>query len=205
MSTDLSRYPDIAHLILVRAHSAEGALIGVLPHVPANYEALRVLMGAQDRDGAITAQAAKTALAALAGMGKDTGPVADVLKAAQAAAKPVKCTAIASPVPRLLERLTARKGSKEDTMAFVELLNAGSVRAAEKVNGAWQPQPYVIDGILNFFGAHPSVQLEPGYWDKVPLKTTGWSAQELEASGIRFAPGSRVRTGCYIGSGTVIM
>jgi 2,3,4,5-tetrahydropyridine-2-carboxylate N-succinyltransferase len=90
-------------------------------------------------------------------------------------------------------------------MSFVELLNAGSVRAAEKVNGQWQPQPYVIDGILNFFGAHNSVQLEPGYWDKVPLKTTGWSEAELEASGIRFAPGSRVRTGCYIGPGTVIM
>jgi len=108
-------------------------------------------------------------------------------------------------VPRLLERLAARKGSKEDTLAFVELLNHGAVRAAEKVRGAWQPQPYVIDGILNFFAVQHSTQLEPGAWDKVPLKTAGWGDAELEASGVRFAPGCKVRTGCYIGAGTVIM
>jgi 2,3,4,5-tetrahydropyridine-2-carboxylate N-succinyltransferase len=204
--TDLSRYPDIAHLVLLRAHDAQGQLLAVIPHLPAHYEALRVLMGAQDRDGQVTPAAAKTALQALAGMGKDSGnPVAEVLKAAQTAAQPVKLTAIACPVPRLLERLSARKGTKEDTLAFVELLNAGDVRAAEKVAGRWQPQPYVIDGILNFFGVHEARQIEPGFWDKVPLKTAGWSEQELAASGVRFAPGCRVRTGCYIGAGTVIM
>lgn len=206
MSADLSRYPDITHLVLLRAYDAEGALLAVLPHLPETYPALRVLMGAQDRDGAVTPPAAQEALKALAALGQDRAtPVAEVLKAAQAAAKPVRLTAVASPVPRLLERLAARKGTKEDTLAFIELLNAGDLRAAEKVRGAWQPQPYVIEGILNFFAVQHSTQLEPGYWDKVPLKTADWSDREFEASGIRFAPGCRVRTGCYIGPGTVIM
>ena len=87
----------------------------------------------------------------------------------------------------------------------MDLLNGGYVRAAEKVDGAWQPQPYVIDGILNFFGAHDNRLMDGQWWDKVPQKTQGWSEEEFTLSGVRFAPGCRVRTGCYLGKGTVIM
>jgi 2,3,4,5-tetrahydropyridine-2-carboxylate N-succinyltransferase len=136
--------------------------------------------------------------------GQEGSAEAEVLQQALAGAK-VRLTVITSPVPHLLSRLARRQGSAEDTLAFVELLNGGDVRAAEKVRGAWQPQPYVIDGILNFFGVHDSRRMEDGYWDKVPLKTAGWSDADFAASGVRFAPGCRVRTGCYIGAGTVVM
>jgi 2,3,4,5-tetrahydropyridine-2-carboxylate N-succinyltransferase len=192
--------------VLVRVFDAAGALLAVVPHLPAHALALRALHGAQDRDGQVTPPAARQALAALAGTGQDgDNPAAEALLAAQGAPKPLKLAAIASPVPGLLERLAARKGSAEDTLAFVELLNAGDVRAAEKVNGRWQPQPYTLDGILNFFAANGNRQLEAGTWDKVPLKTSGWTEQDFAASGVRFGPGCRVRTGCYIGAGTVIM
>ena len=221
---DLSRFPAIQHLVLVRAHHEE-RLVAVLPNLPGQpgpagqtgtagqtgpagqtgtAEALRVLHGLQDRDGQVTAQQAKEGLALLARLGQEGSAAGAVLKRALGS-KPVQLTAVASPVPDLLARLAGRKGSREDTLAFVDLLNAGDVRAAEKVDGVWQPQPYVLDGILNFFGAHDSERMDGQWWDKVPPKTQGWSDAEFKASGVRFAPGCRVRTGCYIGPGTVIM
>jgi 2,3,4,5-tetrahydropyridine-2-carboxylate N-succinyltransferase len=200
---DLSRLPAIDHLVLVRAFHEE-RLVAVLPHLPPHEDALRLVHGLQDRDGTITAQSAKDGLAALAPLGQEGSAAGAVLKRALGA-KPVRLASVASPVPGLLARLGQRKGSAEDTLAFVDLLNAGDVRAAEKVDGAWQPQAYVIDGILNFFAVHGNQRLDGQWWDKVPQKTQGWSDAEFAAAGVRFAPGSRVRTGCYIGPGTVIM
>lgn len=211
---DLSTYPAIDHLVLVRAFHEE-RLVAVLPNLPAapgapreapagTSDALRIVHGLQDRDGTIHAQAAKQGLAALSLLGQELSPAGAVLKRALGA-KPVRLVSIASPVPGLLARLSQRQGGKEDTLAFVDLLNAGDVRAAEKVDGQWRPQAYVIDGILNFFSAHENRRMDGQWWDKVPLKTQGWSDAEFAACGVRFAPGCRVRTGCYIGSGTVIM
>ena len=214
MTLDLSTYPAIDHLVLVRVFHEE-RLVAVLPNLPsapgaqreaqtASSDALRVVHGLQDRDGTIHAQAAKQGLETLSLLGQEDSPAGAVLKRALGV-KPVQLASIASPVPGLLARLTQRKGSREDTLAFVDLLNAGDVRAAEKVDGRWQPQAYVIDGILNFFAAHESRSMDGQWWDKVPLKTDGWSDAEFADSGVRFAPGCRVRTGCYIGPGTVVM
>ena len=112
---------------------------------------------------------------------------------------------VASPVAGLMERIQRKEGGKEDVLAFVDLLNAGDVRAAEKVDGLWLPQPYAIHGILNFFGTMPNQKFDGGWWDKIPLKTAEFGEAEFEAGGVRYAPGSKVRTGCYIGAGTVIM
>jgi 2,3,4,5-tetrahydropyridine-2-carboxylate N-succinyltransferase len=210
----LSRTPAIDHLVLVRAFH-EDRLVAVLPNLPAppgagrealtsQSDALRLVHGLQDRDGTIHAQAAKDGLAALAKLGQEAAPAGGLLKRALGA-QPVKLASVASPVPGLLARLAQRKGSAADTLAFADLLNAGDVRAAEKVDGAWQPQAYVIDGILNFFAAHGNGRIDGQWWDKVPQKTQGWSDAEFAAAGVRFAPGSRVRTGCYIGPGTVVM
>jgi 2,3,4,5-tetrahydropyridine-2-carboxylate N-succinyltransferase len=202
-SPELSRFPAIEHLVLVRAFHEE-QLVAVLPNLPGQADALRVVHGLQDRDAHIAVHAAKDGLALLERLGQEGSAAGGVLLRALGG-KPVTLQAIASPAPDLLARLSQRKGSKEDTLAFADLLNAGDVRAAEKVDGAWQPQPYVIDGILNFFGAHDSERMDGQWWDKVPQKTQGWSDAEFAASGVRFAPGCRVRTGCYIGAGTVIM
>ena len=200
---DLSRYPAIEHLVLLRAHWKE-QLSAVLPNLPPHQDAQRVLHGVQDRDGRVDAAAAQAALKVLASLGQEASPPGQALRQVTGPDK-LSLTAITSPVPGLLQRLQQRKGSAEDTLAFVELLNAGQVRAAEKVAGAWQPQPYVIDGILNFFGVQQNRRMPGLGWDKVPLKTQDWSDADFAASGVRFAPGCQVRTGCYIGPGTVVM
>jgi 2,3,4,5-tetrahydropyridine-2,6-dicarboxylate N-succinyltransferase len=201
----LVRFAAIEHLVLLRVTDAEGRLRALLPNLPPLGEALRVLHGVQDRDGRITPAEARRGLEALAALRQDAGnPCAEVLRHA-AAGKTHRVQAIASPVPGLLERIARRAGSREDSEAFFDLLNAGDVRAAEKVDGQWRPQPYVIEGILNYFAAHDAVRMGPEAWDKVPLRITGASDAELSAAGVRYAPGARVRTGCYIGPGTVIM
>jgi len=201
----LERYPAIDHMVLLRVYDHEDRLRALLPNLPPHQEALRVLHGVQDRDGRITPAEARRGLEALAALRQDQGnPCADVMRHATAG-KAHRLHVIASPVPGLVGRLAQRKGSREDTEALFDLLNAGDVRAAEKVDGRWQPQPYVIDGILNYFAAHDAVRMGPDAWDKVPLRIVAATDAELAAAGVRYAPGARVRTGCYIGPGTVIM
>jgi 2,3,4,5-tetrahydropyridine-2-carboxylate N-succinyltransferase len=201
----LERFAALDHLVLLRVYDHEERLRAVLPNLPPHHDALRVLHGVQDRDGRLTPMEAKRGLQALAQIGQDKGnPCAEVLRHA-VAGKAHRLHATASPVNGLLGRIAQRKGSREDTETFFELLNAGDVRAAEKVGGQWQPQPYAIDGILNYFAAHDSVRMGPHGWDKVPLRISTATDAELAASGVRYVPGACVRTGCYIGPGTVIM
>jgi 2,3,4,5-tetrahydropyridine-2,6-dicarboxylate N-succinyltransferase len=203
--TVLERFAALDYLVLLRVYDGEERLRALLPNLPPHGEALRVLHGVQDRDGRIGPMEARRGLEALAELRQDKGnPCAEVLRHA-AAGKVHRLRAIASPVSGLIGRIAQRKGTREDTEAFFELLNAGDVRAAEKVDGQWQPQPYVIEGILNYFAAHDSVRMGPDAWDKVPLRIANATDAELAAAGVRYAPGARVRTGCYIGPGTVIM
>ena len=202
---DLNRFQSIEHLAILRVYGQGGDLLAVLPNLPPLGEALRVFHGVQDRDGNVKLEEGKRALEALAPLGQDKGnPVAELLRGLTGNGL-YRLAAIACPVPNLLERVSRREGSEADAEAFVELLNAGDLRAAEKVRGTWEPQPYVIEGILNFFKVMRNFRFEGGWWDKVPLKTASYGDAEFEASGVRFAPGSQVRTGSYIGKGTVIM
>ena len=202
---DLSRFPAIDHVVLIRAYDTSGTLMAVLPNLAAHGDALRVLHGVQDRDGRISGEEARKGLEALQPGGLDKGnPVAELLQGLSGGDIRT-LTVITSPVAGLMERVTQRSGERAEVDAFIALLNAGDVRAAEKVDGAWRPQPYVIDGILNAFGVLENYRFEGGWWDKIPLRTTNFSDEQFESAGVRYAPGCQVRTGCYIGSGTVIM
>ncbi len=204
-SLDLSRYAATDHVAVIRVYDAEGDLRAVLPNIAPLQEPLRLFHGLQDRDGKVQASAAATGLQALAPAGLDKGnAVADLLHGLQAG-QAYSLAVVASPVPGLLAALAQNKGESAEVDAFIDLLNAGDVRAAEKVAGVWQPQPYVIDGILNAFRVLRNRRFEGGWWDKIPLKTVNFSEEEFEAGGVRYAPGCQVRTGTYIGPGTVIM
>ena len=104
-----------------------------------------------------------------------------------------------------LSSTAGQKASAEECECFIDLLNQGKVRAAEKVNDVWEPQPYTIDGVLNYFGTHSMERMEGKYWDKIPLKTANFTDEDFDQGGVRYAPGCMVRTGAYIGPRTVIM
>lgn len=204
-SVDTSKFPVIDHIVLIRVFDAGGALIAVLPNGPEGGDALRVLHGIQDRDGRIGRDEARKGLEALQPAGLDKGnPAAEVLQGISGDAA-CSLAVITSPVEGLMATIMEGAGNRKEVDAFIDLLNAGDLRAAEKVAGIWQPQPYVIKGILNAFSVMENYRFEGGWWDKIPLKTTAMTDQEFEAGGVRYAPGCQVRTGAYIGPGTVIM
>ena len=100
----------------------------------------------------------------------------------------LKIERIESSYSNLLANIHDRKASAAESEAFIELLNQGKVRAAEKVRDEWEPQTYVIDGVLNYFGTHGNQRMESSYWDKVPLKYSNYTDQDFELAVFAMRP-----------------
>jgi len=89
---------------------------------------------------------------------------------------------------------------------FKQELNAGRVRAAEKLDGNWQVNTWVKKGILVGFRLGSlvdySIDRNFRFYDKhtYPLK------EVTSEDGVRIVPGgSSIRDGCYIGRGVTCM
>lgn len=89
---------------------------------------------------------------------------------------------------------------------LVKLLNKGSVRAAEKINGYWKTNTWVKKGILLGFKIgrlkDVSINKDFRYFDKHTLKLRTIKLSD----NIREVPGgSAIRNGSYIGKGVICM
>jgi 2,3,4,5-tetrahydropyridine-2-carboxylate N-succinyltransferase len=88
---------------------------------------------------------------------------------------------------------------------FLDALNAGEVRAAEKEDGEWHANEWVKKGILLNFSERTSRSLEYGgveYHDKFDLKDTSGFLE----SGTRNTPdGTSIRDGAYVGESVIMM
>jgi 2,3,4,5-tetrahydropyridine-2-carboxylate N-succinyltransferase len=98
---------------------------------------------------------------------------------------------------------------REAVLETIERLDAGTLRVAERqADGAWLTHQWAKQAILLFFRLTPNSLVEadaPGPWyDKVPLKFTGWDAQRFEAAGFRAVAGSIVRKGAFLSKGVVL-
>jgi 2,3,4,5-tetrahydropyridine-2,6-dicarboxylate N-succinyltransferase len=85
---------------------------------------------------------------------------------------------------------------------LVENVDKGHLRTAEPIDGKWQVNEWVKQGILLYFGVMPMGIMQEGpeqYYDKIPLKM---GMQEL---GIRTVPGSIIRHGAYVSKGVICM
>ena len=102
------------------------------------------------------------------------------------------------------------KGPVRDAvLETLERLDAGTLRVASRQgDGTWVTHQWAKQAILLFFRLTPNALVEAGapgpYWDKVPLKFTGWDAARFEAAGFRAVPGCVVRKGAYIAKGVVM-
>jgi 2,3,4,5-tetrahydropyridine-2,6-dicarboxylate N-succinyltransferase len=207
---NLKSVPFSDKTVLLRIFNSKDELMGVLPNFPAKQGSLRVfahVANAQDHIGRNEANAALQLFGEYVERAKQNPGVHQKLELLLNLRDGdyLRLERVESPHSNLLANIHDRKANAEETESFIELLNQGRVRAAEKVRDRWEPQTYVIDGVLNYFGTHPNKRLETSYWDKVPLKIANYTDQEFEASGVRYAPGSIVRTGAYIGPQTVVM
>jgi 2,3,4,5-tetrahydropyridine-2-carboxylate N-succinyltransferase len=100
---------------------------------------------------------------------------------------------------------------KDHVDQAMALLNTGKIRVAEKTDQGWKVNTWVKKAVLLYFKLHPNRTIKdtpssPNIWyDKVPLKFSGWSEEDFVAAGIRAVPGSFVRYGAFIDTGVVLM
>lgn len=106
----------------------------------------------------------------------------------------------------------ATKGeAREAVEAALELLDKGEARVAERMaDGAWQVNQWLKKAVLLSFRLEDNRLLQGAEnagnaWDKVPLKFSGWQAEDFKQAGLRAVPGAVVRRSAYIGRNVVLM
>src|SRR5918996_134315 len=84
----------------------------------------------------------------------------------------------------------------------IGLLDSGSARLADKVDGSWQVNSWLQQAILLYFG---TTEMRTGtagaleYYDRIPLKT------DFAGAGVRVLPGAIVRYGSHVEPGAVVL
>jgi 2,3,4,5-tetrahydropyridine-2,6-dicarboxylate N-succinyltransferase len=87
-------------------------------------------------------------------------------------------------------------------------LDAGTLRVAEKIDGAWVVHQWIKKAVLLSFRLEDNVPLagaETRYYDKVPSKFAAYTRQDFERGGFRVVPPAMVRRGAYIGKNAILM
>jgi 2,3,4,5-tetrahydropyridine-2-carboxylate N-succinyltransferase len=103
------------------------------------------------------------------------------------------------------------KGELRDVVErSIAQLDSGEARVAEKGPDGWTVNQWLKKAVLLSFRLNPMDRIAGGpggatWWDKVPSKFLGWSADDFSDAGFRAVPGAIVRRGAYIGKGAVLM
>ena len=99
----------------------------------------------------------------------------------------------------------------QDVAEAVALLDSGAARVAEPDGkGGWQVNQWLKKAVLLSFRLNPMEEISGGpggahWWDKVPSKFEGMSADDFKAAGFRAVPGSIVRRGAFVAKDAVLM
>ncbi len=107
--------------------------------------------------------------------------------------------------------LAPGKASRELLAAIEEclaLLGSGQARVAEPVAGGWRVNEWLKMAVLLHFRTHDNAVREAGefrFFDKLPLKYSGYDAARFEADGARVVPGAIVRQGAHVARDAVLM
>jgi 2,3,4,5-tetrahydropyridine-2-carboxylate N-succinyltransferase len=87
-------------------------------------------------------------------------------------------------------------------------LDDGSLRVAEPSADGWIVHEWLKKAVLLSFRLNDNAVVEAGYtrfYDKVPSKYAGFTAEDFAASGTRVVPDAVVRRGAYIAPDVVLM
>jgi 2,3,4,5-tetrahydropyridine-2-carboxylate N-succinyltransferase len=111
------------------------------------------------------------------------------------------------------ERHAIKPGQKgtiaEAVEAALSLLDEGKARVAEKIDGAWVVHQWLKKAVLLSFRLNDNRLAGPEtpgpWWDKVPTKFAGWTAERFAAAAFRAVPGAIVRRSAFIAPGAVLM
>ncbi|HLQ19348.1 MAG TPA: 2,3,4,5-tetrahydropyridine-2,6-dicarboxylate N-succinyltransferase [Tabrizicola sp.] len=106
---------------------------------------------------------------------------------------------------------SATKGEVRDAIeATLSALDSGSLRVAEKRGNDWHVNQWAKKAVLLSFRLTDMYEISgsnggSNWWDKVPSKWQGWTADDWRKAGFRAVPGSIVRRSAYIAKGVVLM
>jgi 2,3,4,5-tetrahydropyridine-2,6-dicarboxylate N-succinyltransferase len=92
--------------------------------------------------------------------------------------------------------------------ATLELLNDGQLRVAEPHDGGWRVNEWLKKAVLLSFRINDNTAVSAGalnFYDKVPLKFSGWNDERFAAAGVRVVPPATVRRGAYVAPNVVLM
>jgi 2,3,4,5-tetrahydropyridine-2,6-dicarboxylate N-succinyltransferase len=102
--------------------------------------------------------------------------------------------------------------AKTETAAAVneaiDLLDAGRLRVAEKIEGRWVTHQWVKKAVLLSFRLQDNFVMRDGYtqyYDKVPPKFADLTPDALQRGGVRVVPPAAARKGAYIARNVVLM
>lgn len=90
----------------------------------------------------------------------------------------------------------------------IEGLDRGQLRVAEKIRGEWHTHQWIKKAVLLSFRLQDNFVMQHGharYFDKVPSKFAGYTAQAFGRGGFRVVPPAAVRKGAYIARNVVLM
>jgi 2,3,4,5-tetrahydropyridine-2,6-dicarboxylate N-succinyltransferase len=105
----------------------------------------------------------------------------------------------------------ATRGKVRDAvMAALDLLDTGRARVAEKTDGRWVVHQWLKKAVLLSFRLNDMELIAgapggAGWWDKVPSKFAGMTADDFKQAGFRAVPGAVVRRSAYIAPGVILM
>ena len=87
-------------------------------------------------------------------------------------------------------------------------LDAGQLRVAEPSSQGWRVNEWLKKAVLLSFRVNENRVVEGShtrFYDKVPLKYAGYSADQFARSGTRVVPGGIVRRGAFVAPDVVLM
>src|SRR4026209_793046 len=95
---------------------------------------------------------------------------------------------------------------REAVDSALDLLDKGEARVAEKHDGKWRVNQWLKKAVLlsfrlNDMGPIAGAAGGASWWDKVPSKFEGMSAEDFRKAGYRAVPGAVVRRSAYIAPG----
>ena len=90
----------------------------------------------------------------------------------------------------------------------IELLNEGQLRVAQPEGNTWRVNEWLKKAVLLSFRINDNEAMPAGalnFYDKVPLKYSGWSPERFAAAGVRVVPPATVRRGAFVAANVVLM